>query len=358
MLAAVQGREHDRVPFAQYVLSKGFCESFPKRKEVCAELGEDKVGFIRLVGIFRTITPNCRWEQEAICHEGRDAVRNTLITPKGNLTEIRLHEGVLHSTAAATHYVKTPEDYQILLACLRDTRVEKDLTDFYNALEDLGDFGLPYCYLPRTPYQALWIQWVSINDLALHLAEEPDLMAEVTGAIADINTRIFEVVCEILKDTPIPYLVFGENLTAPMIGSHYFRKYAVPAYNQMAGMVKETGKNVPILAHTDGYLKALWDGISETQLDGLESLSPPPDNDTSVAEARARWPHMRLLVNFPSPAHLLESGEIYAIAMRILEEGGRRGRLQIQISEDIPPDIWRKSYPPILKAIQDFGPAC
>ena len=358
MLAVLQGREHDRVPFAQYVLSQNFCQSFPLRNEVCEALGAQNVGFIRLVGIFGFRTPNCRFTHENIVYEGRDAVRHTMITPLGALNEVRLYEESMKSTAAATHYVKTEDDYKILLSYLRDIEVVEDLRDFNNAIEELGDYGLAYCYLPRTPFQQLWIQWTNMRDLAVHLAMAPDIMAEVFAAIESLNTRVFEAVCKTIQHVPVPYLVFGDNLTAPMIGDHYFRKYNVPAYNKMVDMIQETGVKVPVFVHTDGYLKALWEGFDECRIDGLESLSPPPDNDTSVADASARWPHMRFLVNFPSPAHLLEPPEIYDIAMNILEEGGRRGKLQIQISEDIAQGIWRKSYPQIIKAIRDFGAPC
>ena len=38
-----------------------------------------------------------------------------------------------------------------------------------------------------------------------------------------------------------------------------------------------------------------------------------------------------------------------------LQQAGHTGRLQIQISENVPPGGWRKSYPEIVRAIRDFG---
>lgn len=38
----------------------------------------------------------------------------------------------------------------------------------------------------------------------------------------------------------------------------------------------------------------------------------------------------------------------------MLEEAGRTGRLRMQISEDVPPGGWRKSFPQIVRAIRDF----
>jgi hypothetical protein len=66
------------------------------------------------------------------------------------------------------------------------------------------------------------------------------------------------------------------------------------------------------------------------------------------------WPEMRIGANFPSSVHLAEPGRIYAVAMELLEQGGRSGRLQIQISESVPPGRWRVSFPQILRAIDDF----
>lgn len=88
---------------------------------------------------------------------------------------------------------------------------------------------------------------------------------------------------------------------------------------------------------------------------GLDSFSPPPDNDTRAAEAAAMWPEKRLMLNFPSSVHLAEPDAIYSQARQILEEAGHTGRLWIQISENVPPGVWRRSFPQIVRAIQDFG---
>ena len=67
---------------------------------------------------------------------------------------------------------------------------------------------------------------------------------------------------------------------------------------------------------------------------------------------------MRVCINFPSSVHLAPPEKVYAKTMEILAHGGRSGHLQIQISENVPPGMWAKSFPQIVKAIADFGPAC
>ncbi len=61
-----------------------------------------------------------------------------------------------------------------------------------------------------------------------------------------------------------------------------------PLYNELAERLSE--RNIPILMHMDEDLKPLWDAIDHSRFSGVDSLSPLPDNDTSVAEAVALWP--------------------------------------------------------------------
>jgi hypothetical protein len=84
-------------------------------------------------------------------------------------------------------------------------------------------------------------------------------------------------------------------------------------------------------------------------------MSPPPDNDTCVADALRLWPEMRVAINFPSSVHLGTPRQVYGAAREILEQGGRSGRLQIQISENMPPGAWRKSFPQIARAVEEFA---
>ena len=59
MLAVIQGREHDRVPFAMYEIMLPAQEAFDL-------LGHGNIGLIRFCSIFRAETPNCRRESESL----------------------------------------------------------------------------------------------------------------------------------------------------------------------------------------------------------------------------------------------------------------------------------------------------
>jgi hypothetical protein len=343
LLAVLQGREHDRVPFAQY----DGCAA--PNEEIWSLVGREKVGILRWSNIHRFEAPHCRFETERFERNGREGLRTTLYTPEGTLTEERVFEPVYGSSSCHKHYVKEPEDYRILAAYLRDLVVVEDIEHFLRDERELGEDGLPHVWMERTPYQQLWVQWVSLADLCVHLAECPEAVEECVALLTRSQRQVFEIA----RRVPLPYAVIPDNLTAPAIGEKYFRRYCLPLYNELADMLAD--RDIPVFVHMDGDLKPLWKAIGETKVRGIDSLSPPPDNDTSAGQAAALWPEMRLFVNFPSSVHLRPPDQVYAAAMEILTEAGHTGRLEIQLSENVPPDRWRVSVPAIVRAVDDFG---
>lgn len=342
MLAVVHGREVDRVPFVQYN------NMVAPNSDVWSEVGREEIGVLRWVCVHRVEHPNCRRREEPVERDGLKGVKTTIETPRGILTQEHFLDPTYGSASIRDHFIKSPSDYEILLAYLRHSVVEKDLDNFNRACRELGDDGLPLVYVDRTPFQQLWIWWVSIEDLCLHLADCPDLVKPCIDAMIEQQRKIFEIVAE----TPVDFVDFPDNITAPIIGEKNFRKYCLPLYNELGEMLAE--KDIPVFMHMDGDLKPLWQAIGQSAVRGLDSLSPPPDNDTSVADARRLWPEMRLFVNFPSSVHLRCSKEIYGQAGEILQQAGHSGRLVIQISENVPPSVWRRSLPEIARAISDF----
>jgi|APSaa5957512622_1039677.scaffolds.fasta_scaffold20286_2 hypothetical protein len=341
ILAVIRGEMPDRVPFIQYENAAG------PNVEMWEMLGRESMGTLRWTRLHRIEYPNCNRQTEELERDGLRGLRTVLKTPRGELVEERFFEPTYGTASIKKHFVQEPEEYDRLLAYLEDGVVVENLDPFHLALEELGDQGLPLVAVERTPYQQLWVQWVCIEDLSLHLVDCPERVEACVEALGRQERQIMEIVAR----NPVDFVDFPDNITAPVIGVNNFRKYCVPFYDEMAGMLGER----PVYVHMDGDLKPLWKDIGRSGVRGLDSLSPPPDNDTSVGEAVSMWPEMRVWVNFPSSVHLESAQGIYDMAGEILEQAGHTGRLQIQISENVPPGMWKKSYPEIVRAIRDFG---
>ena len=347
ILAVIHGRTHDRVPFIQYD------NIAAPNEEIWAALGRDSVGVLRWSAVHRFEHRQCRVDSREFVRDGIRGQHTIIHTPVGDLTEERLFEPTFGGPAIKKHFVQDPRDYHVLMAYLRDLVVSDDVERFWRDWHELGDDGLPLVAVCRTPFQQLWIEWVSLEDLAAHLAEAPEVAEECMSLLAQIERRVFDVVWKACVAAPIPHVDFPDNITAPVIGPRNFEKYCLPLYEELAGMLADRG--VPVYVHMDGDLKPLWQLIGQSSIQGIDSLSPPPDNDTSVAAAIAMWPAKRLFVNFPSSMHLAAAEEVYETAWRILAEAGHSGRLAIQISENVPPGLWRKSFVEIARAVEEFG---
>jgi hypothetical protein len=287
---------------------------------------------------------------EEFCDGATRCERTTLFTPKGSLTQVKAFEPVYNSGAFQKRYVEEPEDYEILWSFLEDGVVIEDYRRYLRDQTDLGEEGLPLPAVERTPFQQLWVEWVDIERLSAHLAECPE---RVQKTVDLLNRRAKEIFAIVVR-SPAVMINFPDNITAPMIGLKRFLHYNVPLYNELADLLAEKG--VPVFVHMDGNLKPLWGAIAQSGVGGLDSFSPTPDNDTSVADAIRLWPEKRLWVNFPSSVHLRPYEAVREEAERILQDGGHSGRLHIQFSESVPYTVWQTSFQAIVDAVEAFKP--
>lgn len=347
MLAVINGGELDRVPFVSYD------NPWAPKEEVWPMIGQDNLGILKWMMPYKKHHPNCKIETKTIYRDGGEAYETIITTPKGSLREVKVPVPKMFCLSIEEHFIKKPQDYEILCHWLQDCVVEEDYARLDQTREYLGDNGVPFIRLDRTPFQQLWIEWVKLEDLTLHMFDHADILENVISQLIRVERDIFDVV----EKADVDLVNFPDNITAPLIGERYFRQYCLPLYKEMSERLAD--RNIPVFVHMDGDLKPLWNAIGESGVKGLDSFSPPPDNDTSAADAISMWPEMRLFLNFPSSIHLEDEDTIYNKAMEILEQAGHTGRLQIQISENVPPGMWKKSYPVIVRAIHDFGkPNC
>ena len=340
MLALVQGRELDRVPFVIY---NGVLPS----DEVIAHLGAERVGRLIWCRVHRVEHPHCHFDFEEYFIGESKWRRNTLHTPGGVLTEERAYEPAYGTSSIRKHYVQEASDYEALWSLLEDSVILENHQQYHEDQAALGDCGLPLVAVERTPYQQLWVQWVGLDNLSWHLADYPGRVARTVELLRQRERQIMEIAAR----SPAPFIDFPDNITAPTIGPRRFLQYCVPLYDELAERIAPRR----VVVHMDGDLKPLWSAITASKVGGLDSFSPAPDNDTSVAEAVSLWPDKVLWANFPSSVHLRPYEQVRAEAEAMLAAGGHTGRLQIQISENVPYGVWRTSLKAITDAIEAFG---
>ena len=179
-----------------------------------------------------------------------------------------------------------------------------------------------------------------------------------------MNDQTIQVFKTALK-TNARQIKLWENLTIETMGPTLFRRYLVPLYERIFEALDGSDKKV--LVHYDGKLKVIAEDIGRLAFDGIDSLTPPPEGDMTIGEARRFWPDKFFWIH-PSLSwyHLPEKQLINNITQTAVDAGP--SRYCMMISEEIPPD-WQRTVPAVrlrriprggeggLEVEQQAGPA-
>ena len=260
------------------------------------------------------------------------------ITDRGELREWYLGEW------RQEHLVKTPEDYRILSRALEGSGFTATAEPFRQSEAALGDGGMTVGQLMRTPLMELQIDLVGLEQFSLDLADElPELM-EVQDLMAGLLLQQFK---EAVK-TPARYIKLWENLSIETIGRPRYQQRLVPVYHQILDILNAADKR--LLVHYDGKLRSIGDLIASLDIDGIDSLTPAPEGNMSVAEARALWPDKFLWLH-PSLGWYREPRNVLQQQIRQMVADAGPRRFCLMISEDVPP-MWQETVPAVLESLR------
>jgi hypothetical protein len=182
------------------------------------------------------------------------------------------------------------------------------------------------------------------------LKDYPNPTMNFLKAIEDWDDQMYEV----LGSSPIEILNFGENIDASVDSPRLFAQYLLPYYNQRVDQLHQWGKFCHI--HMDGALKPLLPYIQETHFDGIEAVTPIPQGDVTLEEAKAALGDKILLDGIPAIAFLPDFPieGLLAIAQRILDLFSPN--LILGVSDELPPPADIERIRAITMLVEQFHP--
>lgn len=304
------------------------------------ELG---LGRINHANVIRHERPNFELIEET--REENGVVRRDvrLVTDRGELHEWYAGEW------RQEHFIKTPEDYKIMARALEGVTVHTDNTAFKASEESVGDAGITVGHLiglgcGRTPLMVLQIDWIGLEQWSLDVAMELPEMME----LLEVMNRIKLDEIRAAAAGPAEHIKLWENLSIETMGPEIYRRYLVPLYHDIVGMLSSRGKRLQV--HYDGQLRVIADDIAGLGFDGIDSFTEAPEGDMTVEEARARWPDTFLWVH-PNLG-LYSNPDTLAEQIRRLCVAAGNTRYCLMISEDVPPD-WQHTIPIVLNTLAE-----
>lgn len=245
------------------------------------------------------------------------------------------------------YWLQTAEDYRVMRYIVEHSEVFPNYEAYHRRETEVADYGIVHASLgSRSPLQVILVDYVGLESFALHLVDlQEEMVALYQALLGKMRQR-----AEIVAGGPGRYVSVLENFTAETLGPERFARYHMPVYQELFPMLQEAGKIVG--THFDGKLAACKDLIAEAPIDLIESLTPPPEGDLTLAEARAVWPKKLFWSNLNVSVYQLPPRRIAETVPDAVKQAAPDGRgLAFEVSEHIPQN-WKDSMPVVLQALR------
>lgn len=208
--------------------------------------------------------------------------RKTIIyeTPHGDLVEEQ-HYTTDHTWRTREFAVKDPGDLAKLrwLYAHRTYRFSRE--NFAVGSAFMGERGEPQFWLPRSPYQALALDWMRYTDFVYAMADSPEEMIATMQAIDDSYDALYG---EITASGMVKIANFGENLHAHLLPPRYVEGHLIPWYTRRSGQLRDAGIYTHV--HLDGGVRGMLPYLKALPFDGIEALTPEPQGDVTLEEIK------------------------------------------------------------------------
>jgi hypothetical protein len=271
-----------------------------------------------------------RGEQE-FWKEGKKYIVRRLSTPRGQLTELSMIDPTYGSRWIKEFFIKEPRDYEVLMYVLENTFFHPVFDSLKVSEENLGEDGLVFAHVERSPFQRLLLDLAGPERLFTDLAERPDLVEEVLTLLG----KKAEEEYTIAASSPLRVVHVWDNVTEDMITPRFFERYCLPFYQRVSEILHQKGKLFAV--HMDGKLKHLQELIGETSIDVIESFTlPGAGGNLEVREAQQKWPGKSIVANVPA-YWCFQEGEAVRQHLSSVLQGVDRSRFMFCVSEDLPP---------------------
>lgn len=157
---------------------------------------------------------------------------------------------------------------------------EWDQERFDDLRKELGDLGAPVIYMPRMNVQSLYIEKMGVEKGVFAIHDWQDTVEAYFRALHECHERLIDLI----NESPIEMINFGENIHAGTLSPPLFEKYHLPECRHRCDRLHAAGKFV--YSHWDGDCGPLLPHARETGLDGIEAITPKPQGDVTIEEIK------------------------------------------------------------------------
>jgi uroporphyrinogen-III decarboxylase len=372
VLTTLRGGIPDRVPVVPFIQEEYLAWHYPEktrldRVETVIELAGE-LGFDVITKHKRFMTPpflvhdhphwNVRHERER--HGDLWVTQVRIRTPDRELTM----ESVVPDAGAATqglmpsirkHLLEAPEDIESFIRWLPELdaadalAMHRTAADWRNMTGDLG-------------INAPW-GWAGVFNFAAELMGiEPLMMAPYTdedlyhGLMDTLTSRMIAYNLPLVEGGADAIGIQGHIANAGSVGTDYFMEYVFPYEQRLIRGIHEAGAFS--VYHNCGRARAFYSIYRELGMTVWETVSPPPQGDNDLAEAKAAMGDRICLLGNLDQIRFLKTAtpeEVDAATREIVRTGKPGGRYLFAASDFLEKNTPIANVRAMLDAARDEG---
>ena len=215
-------------------------------------------------------------------------------TPAGTITSVLKTTSSSWAKLTKKWWVCTEEDLSVA-AYLEDCSTWHWNEQVYQEQCRIWEgLGAPCVFLPRINVQNLYIDLMGVEEAVYAMMDYPDTVDAYFESLRKSHHQLIDVV----NASPIESINFGDNVHSGTLSPDLFQKFVLPAYQERCEQLHRGGKFV--YAHFDGNNRGLTQFYQHTGLDGIEAITPLPQGDITLEEAKQGLGEMYLIDGIPA----------------------------------------------------------
>lgn len=245
------------------------------------------------------------------------------------------------------YWLETPADYRVMTYIIEQTEITPAYEAFRAREREIAPLGIVWTMTGRTPLQEMLVDYAGLEHFSMHLFDYETEVRQLYVALLNLFRRKVEIVA----NGPGRFVSNLENFTSESLGPRRYREFLLPVYEECFPQLQAAGKIIG--SHYDGRTASCKDLIARAPIDVIESLTPPPEGDQTLAEARAAWPEKLFWSNINLDVYELPKPELRRVLLERIAQAAPDGRrLAFEVSEDRPAN-WKESFPIVLEVLKE-----
>lgn len=336
ILSALRGKDTDRLPWSPFLAY--YWEHLPNSEralgqiEYMKRMGADPL-LRGLTQAFRVEQKNCTVSEK----RSGNKIYRTFETSVGSIHTEHTYSENANSWFLTGHPVETEEDFRVLQYMTENMTVHENIREFDEQNSALGEEGL---HLPvigvhlKTSFQSLVEHWCGTENIVYALYDFPEVVKECLETMWEKDMETVKVSVKSSADG----FIFWEDSSTTNISPDMFSEYTAPEINEWGRVIHESGKL--LIHHACGHLKDLIPCMCRTDIDAIESMSPPPTGNIDIADAAAIMPEHIGIIGGIEPT-FFRGCTVDQLCDRVTElAGAMKGRRFVLANSDsCPPDV-------------------